>query len=95
MIRWEKVISNFVWILGAAIILAALSYQGFLAHLRREFEEREKKGREISKNLRENLMKVIEIKRKRQSFFLNPKRPFVVNINLDETFFQKRNKINK
>ncbi|GAH37725.1 unnamed protein product [marine sediment metagenome] len=31
-IPWGKVISNFVWILGAAIILADFSYHEFLAH---------------------------------------------------------------
>ena len=32
-IPWGKVISNFVWILGAAIILAAFSYHEFIAHV--------------------------------------------------------------
>ncbi len=49
-IPWAKVISNFIWILGAAIILAALGYQEFLAHLEKEIggkkksDEAEKKG---------------------------------------------------
>lgn len=34
-IPWGKVLSNFVWILGTGVILAALSYQEFLAHLQR------------------------------------------------------------
>jgi hypothetical protein len=38
-------------------------------------------------------MKVIEIKRKRQSFFLNPKRVFVVNFNLDEALSRNETKI--
>jgi len=35
-IPWGRVISHLVWILGAAIILAALGYQEFLAHLEKE-----------------------------------------------------------
>ena len=53
-IPWGKVISNFVWILGAAIILAAVGYQEFLARLRREVpESREKEGRKTGES-REN-----------------------------------------
>ena len=29
---WGKVISNFIWIVGAAVILAAFSYHEFLRH---------------------------------------------------------------
>ena len=32
-IPWGKVFSNFVWILGAAVILADFSYHEFLAHV--------------------------------------------------------------
>jgi len=32
-IPWGRIISNFVWILGMAVILAALSYHEFLAHI--------------------------------------------------------------
>ena len=35
-IPWRTVFSNFIWILGAAIILADFSYHEFLAHLQRE-----------------------------------------------------------
>jgi tellurite resistance protein TehA-like permease len=31
-IPWGKVFSNFIWILGAAVILAAFSYHEFLAY---------------------------------------------------------------
>ena len=31
-IPWGKVISNFIWIVGAAVILAAFSYHEFLRH---------------------------------------------------------------
>ena len=34
-IPWGKVFSNFVWIVGASIILAAFSYNEFLAHLQK------------------------------------------------------------
>ena len=34
-IPWGRVFSNFVWILGAALILTALSYHEFLAHLQK------------------------------------------------------------
>jgi hypothetical protein len=43
-IPWGKVISNFVWIAGAAIIMAALGYQEFLVHLRREIGGGGEKG---------------------------------------------------
>jgi hypothetical protein len=43
-IPWGKVISNIVWILGAAIILAALGYQEFLVHLRGEVGNGGEKG---------------------------------------------------
>jgi len=32
-IPWANVFSNFVWILGAAVILADFSYHEFLAHM--------------------------------------------------------------
>lgn len=32
-IPWGKVISNFVWISGAAVILAAFSYHEYLTHM--------------------------------------------------------------
>ena len=35
VIPWGKVFSNFVWILGAAIILTTFSYHEFLAHLQK------------------------------------------------------------
>ncbi|UCG02032.1 MAG: hypothetical protein JSW11_20855 [Candidatus Heimdallarchaeota archaeon] len=35
-IPWLKVFSNFIWILGASITLAALSYHEFLAYMRKE-----------------------------------------------------------
>jgi len=31
-IPWEAIFSNFIWIVGAAIILADFSYHDFLAH---------------------------------------------------------------
>jgi protein-S-isoprenylcysteine O-methyltransferase Ste14 len=34
-IPWGKVISNFIWILGAAIILADFSYHEFLASVQK------------------------------------------------------------
>jgi hypothetical protein len=34
-IPWGKVFSNFVWILGTSIILTALSYHEFLAHIQK------------------------------------------------------------
>ena len=34
-IPWGRVFSNFVWILGAALILTALSYHEFLAHIQK------------------------------------------------------------
>lgn len=34
-IPWGKVLSNFVWILGAAVILAAFSYHEFLARIQK------------------------------------------------------------
>jgi len=34
-IPWGRVFSNFVWILGVAIILAAFSYHEFLAHIKK------------------------------------------------------------
>ncbi len=34
-IPWGKVISNFVWILGASIILAVFSYHEFLAYVQK------------------------------------------------------------
>ena len=34
-IPWGKVFSNFVWILGASIILAAFSYHEFLANIKK------------------------------------------------------------
>ena len=54
-IPWGKFISNFIWILGAAIIVAALGYQEFLAHLRKEIREEGKKGCEEGKNGREEI----------------------------------------
>ncbi len=35
VIPWGKVFSNFVWILGAAIILTVFSYHEFLAHIQK------------------------------------------------------------
>ncbi|UCC41117.1 MAG: hypothetical protein JSV96_06745 [Candidatus Aminicenantes bacterium] len=35
-IPWLKVFSNFIWILGASITLAALSYHEFLVYMRKE-----------------------------------------------------------
>lgn len=34
-IPWGRVFSNFVWILGASVILASFSYHEFLAHVQR------------------------------------------------------------
>lgn len=34
-IPWGKVISNFIWILGASIILAVFSYYEFLAYVQK------------------------------------------------------------
>jgi len=34
-IQWGKVFANFVWILGSALILTALSYHEFLAHIQK------------------------------------------------------------
>lgn len=34
-IPWGKVFSNFIWILGASMILAVFSYHEFLAHLKK------------------------------------------------------------
>jgi len=34
-IPWGRVLSNFVWILGTAVILAAFSYHEFLAHIQK------------------------------------------------------------
>lgn len=34
-IPWGRVLSNFVWILGTAIILTALSYHEFLVHIQK------------------------------------------------------------
>ena len=34
-IQWGKVFSNFVWILGTALILTAVSYHEFLAHIQK------------------------------------------------------------
>ncbi len=34
-IAWGKVISNFIWILGASIILAVFSYHEFLAYVQK------------------------------------------------------------
>ena len=34
-IQWGRVFSNFVWILGAALILTAFSYHEFLAHIQK------------------------------------------------------------
>ncbi len=34
-IPWGKVFSNFVWILGTALILTAVSYHEFLAHIKK------------------------------------------------------------
>jgi|GEM_PF-3298346 len=34
-IPWGRVLSNFVWILGTAIILADFSYHEFLAHIQK------------------------------------------------------------
>lgn len=31
-IPWGRVLSNFIWILGAAVVLAAFSYHEFLGH---------------------------------------------------------------
>ena len=35
-IPWLKVFSNFIWILGASIILAVFSYHEFLTYMRKE-----------------------------------------------------------
>ena len=34
-IQWGKVFSNFVWILGTALTLTAVSYHEFLAHIQK------------------------------------------------------------